>query len=97
MPENERPASWRGDMGEEEMTEADWAARGGDQARAMLSAQDPFLSSPDEYGLPTGGCYNGDYPQSYQDELNARLDADEYFEAEVEGQLNELNHYQQES
>jgi hypothetical protein len=78
-----RPTSWRDFDGEDEMTEADWMARGGEQARAMLNALDPFDSSPDQDGTPTGGCYNGDYPDSYHAQLNERLDHDEYFEAEV--------------
>jgi hypothetical protein len=56
----------------------------------MLNGLDPHMSSPDEDGDATGGCYNGDYPQSYHDKLNAQLETDEYYEAEVEGQLNEL-------
>lgn len=75
--------SWRGFDGEDKMTDKDWMKRGGDQARAMLNGLDPHLSSPDEDGTPTGGCYNGDYPDSYHDELNRKLDEDEYYEAEA--------------
>ena len=89
--------SWRGEDGEDKMTERDWKKRGGEQARAMMNGLSPEFSSPDEKGVPTGGCYNGDYPQSWHDECNRRLDEDEHYEAEVEGQLNELNHHRLDS
>jgi len=76
--------SWRGPDGEDDMTEEDWALRGLDQARAMLQGGDAFESSPDEDGIPTGGYYNGDYPDAWHEELNQRLDGDEYYEAETE-------------
>lgn len=71
--------------------------RGGEQARAMLNGLDPFTSSPDEDGVATGGCYNGDYPQSWHDECNRRLEEDEYYEAGVEQQIRDLYHNQQDS
>jgi hypothetical protein len=89
--------SWRGMDGEDEMTDADWLSRAQDQGLAALHAGDPFASSPDAEGTATGGCYNGDYPDSWHDEQNARLDADEYFEAETGAQLNEIQHYQSDS
>jgi len=76
--------SWRGEDGEDDMTDEDWAKRGLDQAMAMREGGDAFDSSPDDDGIPTGGYYNGDYPDSYHDECNRRLDEDEYYEAEVE-------------
>lgn len=84
------PQSWRGWDGEDDMTDEDWEQRAGEQARAMLHACDPFLSSPDEEGIPTGGEYNGDYPDSWHDELNRRLDEDEYYEAEQEANCKTL-------
>lgn len=72
------------------MTDDDWARRGQEQALAAREGGDPFLSSPDESGVPTGGDYNGDYPQSWHDELNERLQSDEYYEAEVGQQVQEL-------
>lgn len=89
--------SWRGLDGEEEMTDEDWIQRAGDQARAMLNGLPSDLSSPDEDGVATGGCYNGDYSQAVQDKLNQQLDEDEYYEAEVEGQIRELYHYREDS
>lgn len=82
--------SWRGFDGEDSMSEDDWIERGNDQARAMLNGLDPHLSSPDEEGDPTGGLYNGDYPDSYHDELNRRLDEDEYYEAEIGSDVESL-------
>ena len=82
--------SWRGPDGEPEMSEEDWAKRGFEQAQSMQNACDAFESSPDEDGDATGGYYEGDYPQSYQDALNARLDDDEYFEAQTEQDLRAL-------
>lgn len=79
--------SWRDYDGEDEMTDEDWAKRGHDQAMSMLHAGAPDFSSPDEDGDPTYGCYNGDYPESYHEEMNRRLDEDEYFEAETEQSL----------
>ena len=87
--------SWRGMEGEEGMTDEDWMQRAGDQARAMLNGLDPFLSSPDDEGVPTGGCYNGDYPQSWHDECNRRLVEDEHYEAHVDQQLRDLDRIQQ--
>lgn len=89
--------SWRGFDGEDDMTEEDWMKRGGEQARSMLNGLDAFDSSPDEDGIATGGCYNGDYPQSWHDECNRRLEEDEYYEAEVDQQLRDLYHNQQDS
>jgi hypothetical protein len=85
------PTSWRGFDGEDDMTEADWAQRGLEQAQSMQNALPADISSADADGTPTGGCYNGDYPDSYHDQLNAQLDSDEYYEAEVEQDLNTLN------
>ena len=82
--------AWRGWAGEEEMTEEDWILRGHQQAMAMTNCLDPFLSSPGEDGHPTGGEYNGDYPQSWHDLQNAKLDSDEYFEAQVDQNLRTL-------
>lgn len=53
--------SWKGLDGESKMTEADWQLRGLQQAMAMQNGLDPFLSSVDNTGIPTGGLYNGDY------------------------------------
>ena len=82
--------SWRGFDGEEEMTDQDWMKRGHEQAMSMLNGLDPHISSPDEDGDTTGGCYNGDYPDSYHDKLNRSLDHDEYYEAEVEQEISSL-------
>lgn len=76
------PTSWRGMDGEDDMTEEDWAQRGQEQAASMLNALPWEVSSADAEGTPTGGCYNGDYTDEQHAELNARLDADEYYEAE---------------
>ena len=76
--------SWRGDDGEKDMTDKDWMRRGHEQAMSMLNGLDPHISSPDEDGDLTGGCYNGDYPESYHNELNRKLDHDEYYEAQTE-------------
>lgn len=75
--------SWRGPVEEDEMTDADKMQRAGDQARAMLHGGDPFLSSPDEDGIPTGGCYNMDYPDSYHDEQNEKLNNEPGFAARI--------------
>ncbi|NDJ16795.1 hypothetical protein [Myxacorys almedinensis] len=84
------PKSWRGYDGEDDMTDEDVMQRGGEQARAMLQGGDAFTSSLDDDGKPTGGCYNMDYPQSWHDECNQRLEQDEYYEAQTEKDLQEL-------
>ena len=89
--------SWRGFDGEDDMTEEDWKQRALDQGLAMLEAQPWQNSSLDEDGIPTGGCYNGDYPQAWHDECNRRLEGDEYYEAQVEQQVRDLYHNQQDS
>jgi hypothetical protein len=76
--------STRGADGEDDMTDDDWKKRGHDQAMAMREGGNSFDSSPDYDGDPTGGDYNGDYPDSWHDEQNEKLKTDEYFEAEVE-------------
>lgn len=81
---------WRGMNGESQMTEADWLLRGHQQAMAMLNGLDALDTNPDEDGTPTGGMYNDDYPDSWHDTLNRRLEEDEYYEAEVERDLKSL-------
>ena len=66
------------------MTEEDWARRGLDQAMAMREGGESLDSSPDDDGDPTGGYYNGDYPDSWHEDCNQRLDGDEYYEAKTE-------------
>lgn len=90
------PQSWRGWDGEDDMTDEDWEQRAGEQARAMLHACDPFLSSPDEDGHPTGGQYNSDYSDEYHEALNRQLDEDEYFEAEQTERMNVVFHFKDE-
>lgn len=82
--------SWRGEDGENKMTPADWRKRAAEQARAMHAGLDAFDSSPDDEGFPTGGCYNSDYPDSWHDECNRRLETDEYYEAQTEADLRKL-------
>lgn len=79
--------SWRGEDGEKKMTDEDWQQRAGEQARAAIFGAGWDMSSPDEDGNPTGGCYNGDYPDSWHEECNRKLDNDEYYESEVEQSL----------
>jgi hypothetical protein len=76
--------SYRGEDGEGDMTDQDWTKRGHEQAMAMREGGNAFDSSPDNDGDSTGGLYNGDYPDSWHDECNRRLDNDEYYEAETE-------------
>lgn len=82
--------SWRGFDGEDKMTEEDWAKRGHEQAMSMLHGGAPDFSSPDEDGDPTFGCYNGDYPDSWHEELNRRLDEDEQYKSETEQDIRSL-------
>ena len=84
------PSSWRGMFQEEQMTEADIIQRAGEQARAMLHAGDPFISSPNEDGEPTGGLYNMDYPDEYHAAQNERLSTDPFFASKVAGDLRKL-------
>lgn len=76
---NLRAQSWRGYDGEDKMSQEDWILRGHEQAMAMANCLDPFLSSPDADGDPTGGVYEGDYPDSWHQTLNQRLDTDEQY------------------
>lgn len=82
--------AWRGPDGEDEMTDEDWARRGLDQAMSMRDGGEAFDSSPDEDGDATGGYYNGDYPDSWHNELNQKLEEDEYYEAQVEQDISAL-------
>ncbi|MGB3493872.1 MAG: hypothetical protein WBA57_14175 [Elainellaceae cyanobacterium] len=82
--------SWRDLDGEDDMTEEDWAKRGQEQAMAMLHAGTPEHSSPDEDGDPTFGCYNGDYPDSWHNELNRRLDDDGTYAEKTEADVRSL-------
>lgn len=77
-------SGWNEEDGEETMSDDQKLVRAGQQARAAIFGGDPFASSPDEDGHPTGGCYNSDYPDSYHEKCNERLDKDEYYEAETE-------------
>jgi hypothetical protein len=72
------------------MTEADWLARGHQQAMAMINGNDWENSSADRYGDETGGELNGDYSDATHDALNQRLDDDEYYEAQVDQDLRKL-------
>ena len=81
---------WRGLDGEDDMTQEDWQARGQQQASAMFAGRDWKDSNPDEDGVNTAGCYNGDYTDEYHEEQNRKLNEDEYFEAEQEGQTRNL-------
>ena len=81
---------WRGMDSEDDMTEADWTARAQDQAMHMREGGSWETANIDEDGTPTAGCYNGDYTQEQQNAMNAKLDEDEYYEAEVEAQVNTL-------
>jgi hypothetical protein len=82
--------SYRGADGEDNMTEDDWMKRGHEQAMAMREGGNAFDSSPDDDGCPTGGDYNGDYPDSWHDECNRRLEEDEYYEAQVDRDMRDL-------
>lgn len=77
-------SGWNGEDGEDTMTEQQKDIRAGQQARGAIFGGDPFASSPDEDGHATGGCYNGDYPDSWHEKCNERLNNDEYYEAETE-------------
>ena len=57
----------------------------------MLNGGDPFLSSPDEDGIPTGGVYNMDYPDSWHEKQNEKLSANPNFANEVAGHLREMS------
>ena len=75
--------SWRGQDGEEQMTDDDWKKRGFEQAQSMLNCLPSEMSSPDEDGDETGGCYNGDYTEEVHARENERLDADEEYRGAV--------------
>ena len=72
------------------MSEADWIARGHQQAMAMSNGLDWTNSSADADGDETGGCLNGDYSDDYHDALNRRLDEDEYYEARADADIRKL-------
>lgn len=76
--------NWRGMDGEDEMSEEDWKRRGYEQTSAMFAGRDWKDSNQDSDGDNTAGCYNDDYSKEYQDQLNEKLDHDEYYEASVE-------------
>lgn len=66
------------------LSEGDRMQRAGEQARAAIFGSSWEDSSPDEDGNPTGGCRSDDYPDSWHEACNKRLDEDEYYEAEVD-------------
>ena len=72
------------------MSADDWRKRGHEQAAAMINGLTADYANPDEQGNPTSGCYNGDYPDSYHDKCNQQLEEDEYYEAQIESDLNEI-------
>lgn len=82
--------SWNGLFGEDEMSESARLARAGEQARAAIFGGDPFLSSPDSEGEPTGGCYNMDYPESWHTRKNEELNASANIAADVADSLRTL-------
>ncbi|KPQ34602.1 MAG: hypothetical protein HLUCCA11_13900 [Phormidesmis priestleyi Ana] len=75
---------------EDEMDDDDRMARAGEQARASIFGGDPFLSSPDASGEATGGDYNGDYPDSWHETLNKRIDDEPDYANEVREDLQTL-------
>jgi hypothetical protein len=81
--------NWRGLSGEDDMTDRDWHQRGHEQASALVATGDIEFANPDSDGIPTGGCYNGDYTDEQHDAANASLN-NEYTEAEVESQMKDL-------
>jgi hypothetical protein len=87
--------NWKGLDGEDEMTDRDWHQRGHEQASCLVATGDIEFANPDSEGTPTGGCYNGDYTEEQHSAANALLD-DEYAEAEIGSQLNELSRLIQE-
>jgi hypothetical protein len=93
MPSFWNATPWRGFGNEDEMTEEDWQLRGTQQAMSMLNGLDSLDSTIDENGVPTGGCYNGDYPDSWHEECNRRLEEDEYYEAQAAQDIETLIAY----
>jgi hypothetical protein len=81
--------SWKGLDGEDSMTDRDWHQRGHEQASALLATGSIEFANPDSEGVPTGGCYNGDYTEAEHAAANALLN-DEYGEAEIESQMKDL-------
>lgn len=67
--------NWRGFDGELEMTANDWHRRGHEQASCFLATGSIELANPDVDGIPTGGCYNGDYTDEEHAAANAELDS----------------------
>lgn len=82
--------SWRGYDGEKDMTDNDWTKRGIEQALAMREGGSAEFSNPDKDGIPTQGCYNGDYTDEYHEECLRKLKEDEYYEAEAEQDIKAL-------
>jgi hypothetical protein len=77
--------SWfKGLFGESQMSDEDWKERGLQQTIAMSAGHHWTDANPDEDGVPTAGCYNGDYTDDQHEAANQKLDEDEYYEAEVE-------------
>ena len=75
---------------EDEMDDDDRMARAGEQARAAIFGSRWEDSSPDESGVATGGDYNGDYPDSWHETLNKRLDDDPEYAEEVRRDIQAL-------
>jgi hypothetical protein len=72
------------------MDDTDRVVRANQQARAAIFAGDPHQSSPDRDGHPTGGTFNSDYPESYHEQLNERLESDPEYAAGVSQDLRTL-------
>ena len=81
---------WRGLDGEDDMTDEDWKQRHTQQGLAEFAGRSWREANPDEDGVNTAGCYNGDYTDEYHEEQNHKLNEDEYFEAEQEEQTRNL-------
>ena len=86
-PDHMEGTSWKGMDSEDQMNSKDWAKRDFERTQHQeVNAgwhPDPEAYSPDEDGVGTGGCYNGDYTESAHE---AAWDAlkDEYQEAATE-------------
>jgi hypothetical protein len=75
MADFKPPVNWRGFDGEDEMTDRDWHQRGHEQASCLIATGGIEFANPDKDGVPTGGCYNGDYTDEEHDRANSELDS----------------------
>lgn len=72
------------------MSESDKMQRAGEQARAAIFGASWEDSCPDKSGNATSGCRSDDYPDSWHDTCNRRLEKDDDYREKAESGVRAL-------